>query len=114
MLPSPLNSVKHIALTLMGVCLAALAIFFAAKSYLVQRNAQLVEIGVSILKVDPKKEAQLRSAREWALELIESNAGGVKFSADARARLLDKQQPVASLADGKAGGGPRARAQLMR
>jgi hypothetical protein len=98
MLSRPMTSVMQLAITLAGVCVAASAIFFAVKSYSDERNARLVAIGVSILKVDPKKEAQLRSAREWALDLIDSNAGRVKFSADARAGLLN-QRLVTSLAN---------------
>jgi hypothetical protein len=55
-----------------------------------ERNAKLVEIGVSILRVDPQKEAQISAARHWALDLIDANAGGVKFSEEARAELLKR------------------------
>jgi len=51
-------------------------------------NADLVQIGVSVLRVDPDKEKQISAAREWALNLIDANAGGVKFSSEARAQLL--------------------------
>jgi hypothetical protein len=54
------------------------------------RNADLVKIGVSVLRVDPEKEKQISAAHEWALNLIDANAGGVKFSQEARAHLLKK------------------------
>jgi hypothetical protein len=47
-----------------------------------------VEIGISVLRADPKKDASAASAREWALDLIDANAGGVKFSREARRDLL--------------------------
>jgi hypothetical protein len=31
-----------------------------------ERNAKLVEIGVSLLRVDPKKDDQISAARQWA------------------------------------------------
>ena len=55
-----------------------------------ERNAKLVEIGVSILRVDPQKESQVSAARKWALDLIDANAGGVRFSSEARAELLQR------------------------
>ena len=52
------------------------------------RDADLVKIGVRVLRVDPEKEKQISAAREWALNLIDANAGGVTFSSEARAQLL--------------------------
>ncbi|HEX3495180.1 MAG TPA: hypothetical protein VHT48_07415 [Methylocella sp.] len=40
------------------------------------RNADLVKIGVSFLRVDPEKEKQISAAREWELDLIDANASG--------------------------------------
>jgi hypothetical protein len=54
------------------------------------RNARLVEIGISVLRADPKKEPSTAAARGWALDLIDANAGGVRFSAEARQRLLEE------------------------
>jgi hypothetical protein len=51
-------------------------------------NADLVKIGISVLRVDPDKEKQISAAREWALELIDANAGGVTFSQEAKEQLL--------------------------
>jgi hypothetical protein len=69
---------------------AVSSLFFAYTTWREHRNADLVKIGVSVLRVDPEKEKQISAAREWALELIDANAGGVKFSPDAHAQLLRK------------------------
>jgi hypothetical protein len=61
---------------------------FSIKTWTAKRDADLVKIDVSILRVDPDKEKQISAAREWALNLIDQNAGGVKFSPEARAQLL--------------------------
>jgi hypothetical protein len=45
---------------------------------------------VSVLRVDPQKEGHLTAARSWALDVIDANAGGVRFSREARAGLLQK------------------------
>lgn len=72
--------------------IAAAAIAYAARTTVDERNARLVEIGVELLKVDPAKQKQLSAAREWALDLIDANAG-VKFSAKAREQLLAAPLP---------------------
>ncbi|HEX3497092.1 MAG TPA: hypothetical protein VHT02_07960 [Methylocella sp.] len=80
-----------------SICIAALAVAACAISFTVwtwreKRNADLVRIGVSVLRVDPEKEKQIsEAAREWALNLIDTNAGGVKFSPEAREQLLNKR-----------------------
>ena len=51
-------------------------------------NAELVKIGIEVLRVDPQKEKQIAGARNWALNLIDQNAGGVKFTDDERARIF--------------------------
>jgi len=61
---------------------------FSVETWTAKGNADLVKIGVSVLQVDPEKEKQISAAREWALNLIDANAGGVKFSPEARAQLL--------------------------
>jgi len=58
-----------------------------------ERNARLVEIGVAVLRADPKKDASAARAREWALDLIDANAG-VKFSPSARRELLEQALAV--------------------
>jgi hypothetical protein len=73
--------------------LATAAIILSVRTEVEKGNADLVRIGVSVLRVDPEKEKQLSEAtREWALNLIDTNAGGVKFSPEARAQLL--RQPL--------------------
>ena len=64
--------------------------FFAYATWAEHRNADLVRIGVSVLRVDPVKEKQIGAVREWALNLIDANAGGVKVSPEARDQLLTK------------------------
>jgi hypothetical protein len=89
MQPHPMTSVMQLIVTVAAVAVAACAIIFTAWTVREHRNADLVRIGVSVLRVDPEKEKQLSSAtREWALNLIDANSGGVKFSPDARAQLL--------------------------
>ena len=61
---------------------------FSVETWTANRNAELVKIGISVLRVDPEKEKQVSAAREWAVNLIDANAGGVKFSPEARAQLL--------------------------
>ena len=63
--------------------------YFSVKAVIEKGNSDLVNIGVSVLRVDPEKEKQISEAtREWALNLIDANAGGVTFSPEARAQLL--------------------------
>ena len=56
-----------------------------------------MQIGVNVLRVDPDKEKQISAAREWALNLIDANAGGVTFSRDAREQLLKKRLEYADV-----------------
>lgn len=55
-------------------------------------DIKLVEIGIGILRADPQKETSIEPARAWALDLIDANAGRVRFSPEARAALL--KQPL--------------------
>ncbi len=89
-LPHPLTSVMQLSITAASLCVAAAAIAYVAKTASDERNARLVEIGIGVLKVDPTKETQVSAARKWALDLIDANAGGVKFSQDARTELLGR------------------------
>ena len=68
-------------------CLLSFAVF-SVETWTAKRNADLVKIGVSVLRVDPEKEKQISAARKWALELIDANAGGVTFSQEAKEQLL--------------------------
>src|SRR5438067_1915139 len=92
--PHPMTSVMQLSITGASLCVAAAAIIFAVKSMSEERNARLVEIGVGVLRVDPQKEQQVAGARRWALDLIEANAGGVKFSADAKKELLSRRLDI--------------------
>jgi hypothetical protein len=89
--PHPMTSVMQLTVTAAALCVAASAIIFTVRSTTEERNAKLVEIGVGILRVDPAKDGQIAAARNWALDLIDANAGGVKFSKEARAELLSKR-----------------------
>ncbi len=71
-----------------ALIVAIVSSFFFIMSWLDKRNADLVQIGVSVLRVDPEKEKQTSAAREWALRLIDANAGGVTFSDEERKQLL--------------------------
>jgi hypothetical protein len=86
-----MTSVMQLAITASALCIAAAAAFFAVSTARQERNAALVQIGVAILRADPAKEGQVSAAREWALDLIDANAGGVKFTKDARTQLLNRQ-----------------------
>jgi hypothetical protein len=81
-----------------SACIALAAVTFTVHTWSDNRNAQLVQIGVGILEIDPKQQVQVKAAREWALDLIDANAGGVRFSLEARAQLLDRPLGVGSRA----------------
>ena len=87
----PTTPIMQLSIAVASLCVAASATVFAVKSMSDERNAHLVEIGVGILRVDPEKDAQVSAARQWALDLIDANAGGVRFSPVARAELLKKR-----------------------
>ena len=63
-------------------------------------DIELVKIGVSILRADPK-ETQTQGAREWAIKIVE-NYSGQKFSDDAKNELLKNKLSFTSA-------GPEAR-----
>lgn len=79
----------------------AAGLYISVRTEVEKGNADLVQIGVNVLRVDPEKEKQISAAREWALNLIDANAGGVKFSPEAREHLLkeplDYSQPYSTL-----------------
>ena len=87
MQPHPMTSVMQLAVTAAAVTVAACAMF-TVWTWREHRNADLVRIGVSVLRVDPETEKQISAARKWALELIDANAGGVTFSQEAKEQLL--------------------------
>jgi hypothetical protein len=99
MQPHPLTSVMQMGVTFAALVIAAAAAYFAYFNAHEARNAALVSIGVAVLRADPVKEPEItNAAREWALDLIDANAGGVRFSNEARAELLkrrlDYSQPI--------------------
>jgi hypothetical protein len=97
MQPHPMTSVMQLTVTAEALAVAASAISFTVWTWREHRNADLVQIGVNVLRADPEKEKQISASREWALSLIDANAGGVKFSPEARARLL--REPLGYFAD---------------
>jgi hypothetical protein len=89
-----MQSLRDLAIALAALAIGAWSAVTAYKTWFDERNARLVEIGVSILKVDPQKEPQITAARDWALDLIDGNAGGVRFSREAREQLRKERLPV--------------------
>ena len=102
MQPYPLTPYLQASIALAAVLIAASAMFAALSVARDDKNARLVEIGVGILRADPTKEASAAAARQWALDLIDANAGGVKFSAEARTELTG--QALIFKSTGPAGG----------
>lgn len=89
MQPHPMTSVMQLGVTAAALIVAASAAYYGVSAASSARNAALVNIGVSVLRADPAKEKDISAAaREWALDLIDANAGGVKFSRAARDELL--------------------------
>lgn len=87
--PHPLTPAMQMVITFLSLCVATGAIIYAIRSAADERNARLVEIGIGVLRVDPTKNPQVSGARKWALDLIDANSGGVKFSPDAREALIE-------------------------
>lgn len=87
----PTATSMQILTAVSAVIIAASACVFTVHTWSSARDAQLVQIGVSILEIDPKQQQQIAGAREWALNLIEANSGGVTFSREARAQLLGRK-----------------------
>ena len=83
----------QIPIAFCALCIAAASIAFAVANFRRERNARLVEVGISVLRADPEKEPDIVSARQWALDLIDANAGGVKFTLEARQALLKQALP---------------------
>lgn len=82
--PRPMTSLMQFGATVAAPCLAASLAYWTVSNANSKRNADLVSIGVGVLRADPSKEPQTRSAQERALDLIDANAGGVRFSASIR------------------------------
>jgi hypothetical protein len=86
-----MTSVMQFGVTVTALIIAASVVYYTVSTANSERNAALVSIGIAVLRSDPTKEPQVRGAREWALNLIDANAGGVKFSPSARSELLEKR-----------------------
>jgi hypothetical protein len=92
--PHPATTVMQFSIAVAALIVTATALIYAVTAVVearhsrgIERNAKLVEIGVSVLRADPQKEGHVSVARKWALDLIDANAGRVKFSPEARAEL---------------------------
>jgi hypothetical protein len=96
MQPHPMTSVMQMGITAAALVIAASVAYYTVSTANSERNAALVAIGVAVLRAGPAKEPQTREAREWALDLIDANAGGVKFSKEARAELLERRLEYSS------------------
>jgi hypothetical protein len=102
MQPYPFTPYLQASVAVAALLIGASAMFATFSVWRGERNARLVEIGVSILRADPKKEPSAAAAREWALDLIDANTGGTKFSAEARRALIDEAlgyRPVGNIFD---------------
>jgi hypothetical protein len=86
----PTATSTQIVTAFCAIVIASCAFAFTIHTWSETRNSQLVQIGVSILEIDPNIQKNVKAAREWALDLIDANAGGVKFSKEARYELLER------------------------
>jgi len=86
----PSATLMQMITALSAVSITAIALTYTVHTWSDDRNARLVEIGVGVLKTDPKDDNKMIAARQWALDLIDSNAGGVKFTEEAR-KILQKE-----------------------
>jgi hypothetical protein len=90
MQPYPFTPYLQASVAVAALLIGASAMFATYLVWRGERNARLVEIGINVLRADPKKEPSAAAARTWALDLIDANAGGVKFSAEARRQLMEE------------------------
>ena len=84
-----MKSFMHLSIGISTLAAGCAAVWFSFVVWQGNTNARLVEIGVGVLRADPKKDESARIAREWAIDLIEANSGSAKFSGEARRKLLD-------------------------
>lgn len=85
--PSPPPSDRTALYTLAGVIGAATIAFIASQQTArTSFDAQMVEIGVTLLSADPGK-SDVVPARKWAIDLVEKHSGQ-PFNADDRQSLL--------------------------
>jgi hypothetical protein len=93
MQPWPFTPYLQVTIAVSAFLIGVSALIASFGVLTTDKNARLVEIGVSVLRADPKKEPSALAARKWALDLIDANAGGVKFSPEARAALGEQALP---------------------
>jgi len=93
-MPYPFTPYLQASVAVAALLIGASALFASFTVWRGERNARLVEIGISVLRADPKKEPSVAAARVWAIDLIEANAGGVRFSPEARRQLFEQALPV--------------------
>jgi hypothetical protein len=89
------TAIYTLAATIAAATLAFLGSQWAARTAF---DAQMVQIGVSILSADPSK-SDVAPARGWAMELVEKHSGQA-FSSQDRESLL--HHPLDLAADAKA------------
>ncbi|UES40923.1 hypothetical protein [Roseibium aggregatum] len=53
------------------------------------QDIKMVELGIGILKADPRESDQTSPAREWAIRIVERYSGE-SFSKDDRTKLLER------------------------
>jgi hypothetical protein len=87
-MPYPFTPYLQASVAIAALLVGISALLASFSIWTSERNARLVEIGVGVLRADPKKEPTALAARKWALDLIDANAGGVRFSSEARQQLL--------------------------
>ncbi len=96
---SPWTPLVQIAIAFSALCIAAAAVVYSVSAWHEDKNARLVEIGVAVLRADPQKEPSTTAARIWAMDLIDANAGGIKFSPEARDKLINQPLKSHTVAD---------------
>lgn len=103
-----LVAVAGAAGTLIGAALSPLVTYWTNER---QMDVKMVEIGVGILRAEPKEE--VAAMRSWAIDVIEASSRR-KFTPAQRSALLRKALPVVDSPWGEptglSGFGPRARA----
>jgi len=88
----PTETVAIVAATVacFGAIISALIpAFYTYASCNKELDVRLVEIGIGILRADPK-ETQTEGAREWAIRVIETHSGQL-FTEDAKSQLLNNK-----------------------
>lgn len=100
------TEVATIAVATIAFLGSVVSAFYTYTSRNRELDIKLVEIGITILRADPK-EAQTNGAREWAVSVIEKHSGQ-RFSEKAKSELLNYKldfEPYWSPAGARAGQG---------